>query len=55
MSLGQEDDPPPLANGTLCLSTPKHNDKSGTECFSEPALTPAKCVGVVQSGHLIKM
>jgi hypothetical protein len=26
--LGQEDGP--LANGTLCLSTPKHNGKSGT-------------------------
>ena len=23
--------PPPLANGTLCLSTPKHNGKSGIE------------------------
>jgi hypothetical protein len=22
----------PLANGTLCLSTPKHNGKSGTAC-----------------------
>ena len=22
--------PPPLANGALCLSTPKHNGKSGT-------------------------
>ena len=22
--------PPPIANGTLCLSTPKHNGKSGT-------------------------
>jgi hypothetical protein len=23
--------PTPLANGALCLSTPKHNGKSGTE------------------------
>jgi hypothetical protein len=26
----QEDAPPPQANGALCLSTPKHNGKSGT-------------------------
>jgi hypothetical protein len=24
----------PLANGALCLSTPKHNGKSGTACLS---------------------
>jgi hypothetical protein len=24
--------PPPLANEALCLSTPKHNGKSGTVC-----------------------
>ena len=23
----------PLANGALCLSTPKHNGKSGTACL----------------------
>ena len=31
--------PPHLANGALCLSTPNHNGKSGTEfinyCFEE--------------------
>ena len=27
----QKDCPPPLANGALCLSTPKNNGKSGTE------------------------
>ena len=26
-----QEDAPPLANGALCLSTPKHNGKSGTE------------------------
>ena len=26
----QEDAPPPLANGALCLCTPKHDGKSGT-------------------------
>ena len=26
-----QEDPPPLANGALCLSTPKHNGKSGTD------------------------
>jgi hypothetical protein len=26
--------PHPLANGTLCLSTPRHNAKSGTEHVS---------------------
>ena len=31
----QEDAPPlPLANEALCLSTPRHNDKSGTEHVS---------------------
>jgi len=25
-----QEDGPPLANGALCLSTPKHNGKSGT-------------------------
>ena len=25
-----QEDAPPLANGALCLSTPKHNGKSGT-------------------------
>ena len=29
--IGRKMGPPsPLANGALCLSTPKHNDKSGT-------------------------
>ena len=28
--------PHPLANEALCLSTPKHNDKSGTEHVSTP-------------------
>jgi len=23
----------PLTSGTLCLSTPKHNGKSGTDCY----------------------
>jgi len=27
----QEDAPTPFANGALCLSTPKHNGKSGTD------------------------
>jgi len=33
----QEDGTPPpllLANGALCLSTPKHNGKFGTACLS---------------------
>jgi len=25
---------PPLANGALCLSTPKHNGKSGTASYT---------------------
>jgi hypothetical protein len=24
----------PLTNGALCLSTPKHNGKSGTGCYT---------------------
>ena len=30
-NIWQEDAPSPLANGALCLSTPKHNGKSGTD------------------------
>jgi hypothetical protein len=32
----QEDAPHPLANEAPCLSTPRHNDKSGTEHVSTP-------------------
>jgi hypothetical protein len=31
--------PPPLANGALCLSTPKHNGKSGRTGTTERFLT----------------
>ena len=30
----QEDAPFPLANGALCLSTPKHNGKSGPVTYT---------------------
>jgi len=29
--IGRKMPPPPFANGALCLSTPKHNGKSGTD------------------------
>ena len=33
---------PPPANGALCLSTPKHNGKSGTACDGPHMITPSE-------------
>jgi hypothetical protein len=39
----QEEPPPHLANGALCLSTPKHNGKSGTGRKMDVIVTATEC------------
>ena len=42
----QEVAPPPVANGALCLSTPKYNDESGTVPDLVQALQEIKVAGL---------
>ena len=50
-TIWQEDVTPPQANDALCLNTPKHNGKSGTDqitlmCLSKPVSDVPSAYGI---------